>query len=172
LEISHKENSNRVVCRRKHYKREGEDPRQKETIQRMQTSQQKGKYIMQRKVSKTSIRKTPYEQEWQVRAYDKDGIRMPNADYFTDSFEDAFATAKSMVKKEEKKEMAESAYPYVAYNSNVANTPFYLAFSTRNSSFSVFLTEEDFLELQIKMELAKKVRYESLTDAEKELAHE
>ena len=36
--------------------------------------------------------------EWVVRAYDADGRRMPDADYYTDDLADAQATAELMVR--------------------------------------------------------------------------
>jgi hypothetical protein len=127
---------------------------------------------MSRRVSKTSIRKVPFENEYQVKAYDQQGVRFPSADYFASSFEDAFETAKLMIKtepsseKEKEKKMKETPkyFPEGSYHPYVANSGdcYYIAFSIRGISFSVFLTDADFLELQIGMEKAKKDRYEAL----------
>lgn len=49
-------------------------------------------------VAKTKITKNDYG-EYQVKAYDADGNRLENSDYFTDDKADAEATADAMVKK-------------------------------------------------------------------------
>lgn len=48
------------------------------------------------KISRTSIVKA-ITGEWQVKAWDKTGKRLPMADYFTDDRDDAEDTAKAMV---------------------------------------------------------------------------
>lgn len=51
---------------------------------------------MERKVVRTTIRKV--DGEYIVRAYDQNGKRWPEADYFTNDKADAESTAAAMVK--------------------------------------------------------------------------
>lgn len=49
-----------------------------------------------RTVSRVVVRRNASIDEWQVRAYDQNGKRWYNADYFTSDGEDAFNTAHAM----------------------------------------------------------------------------